>query len=170
MNNKRGGASSGGRQRQYPRIAISLPVVLRQGETTAVAVQMVNISPGGMQVRCNRETASRLCPADSFSQKDVSLPVAGHLLLPTHLGRVPVRVRCLIVHVSLVTGAAAETEVAIGVKFRVFRDRRSLRHFVRFIEEQLVPLEDFEVYVGGPKARAPETPQETQPAATRARG
>ena len=131
---------------------------------------MFNVSPGGMQVRCDRDTASRLCPENSLSKKGVSLPVDGHLLLPTHLGRVPVRVKCLIVHTALVTGAPAETEVAIGVKFQEFRDRQSLRQFMTFIEEQLVPAEDFEVYVGGQKARASEAPKETRPAARRVRG
>ncbi len=169
MNNKRGSARSR-RRRQYPRIAISLPVTLRQGDNPGVGVEMFNISPGGMQVRCHRDTATRLCPADSFSQMDLALPVDAHLFLPIHFGRVPVRVKCLIVHVSLVTGAPPETEVAIGVKFQVFRDRQSFRHFIRFIEEQLVPLEDFEVYVGGPKARASKAPKETPPAARTTRG
>jgi hypothetical protein len=170
MNTKRGSVPRGHRQRQYPRIAISLPVVLRQGDNPGVAVEMFNISPGGMQVRCHRETATRLCAANSFSEKGAPLPGDAHLFLPIHSGRVPVRVKCLIAHISLVPGACPEEEVAIGVKFQVFRDRQSLRHFMAFIEEQLVPLEDFEVYVGGPKAAASQTPNETPPTARRARG
>ena len=154
MNSKRT-TSPARNRRQFPRIAIVLPVVLQLNNGDSVNVRTFDISPGGMQIRCSRAVAAKLCPTNNFIPRQKAPLFLARLLLPLHSGRVPVEARCCTMHVHLLQGAAPDAEVIIGLEFRGFRSQKYLRRFIWFIEEHLVPIEDFEVFVHGEGKSSP---------------
>lgn len=136
-------------RRQYPRIEITVPVILKRGSAPAVTALMHNISPGGMQVRVSADASASL-EVDAPEDRKSAAPLRASFLLPLRGKRKSVAVDCEVRHVSRVRGAPAGAEMAVGLRFHDFTDTKYLRRFVRFIEEQMVPPEDIQVYLHGP--------------------
>lgn len=136
-------------RRQFPRVAISMPVKLTRSKGQAITGLMQNVSPGGMQVRLSARSAAALLPKNKKPGDSGPGPVHAQFLVPLRQERVAIAVSCLVAHVSPVKGAPAEAQIAIGFRFKRFKDARTLRRFVLFIEEQLVPMEDYELYLHG---------------------
>lgn len=51
-----------GEQRQHPRLALEIPVAFRNAQGQHCAAKLCNISPDGLQVRCNVVTAQIVHP------------------------------------------------------------------------------------------------------------
>ncbi len=51
-----------GEQRQHPRFALEIPVAFRNAQGQHCAAKLCNISPEGLQVRCNVVTAQIIHP------------------------------------------------------------------------------------------------------------
>lgn len=113
---------------------------------------MHNLSPGGMQVRLSSEAANALLPAKDPTGQKRLCSVQVRFVLPLRKERVPITVKTDVVHVSIVTAAPAAARVAVGFRLKRFKDSNSLRRFVMYLEEQMVPLEDYELYLNGPAA------------------
>lgn len=142
-------------RRQLPRIDIELPATLELDNGDCVGVRVFNISPEGMQVRCSRPLAASLCPAKRWTA-DGAPSLRARFRLPLRGTTVPLEVRCRIRHLNLLPKAPPDAEVAIGLEFRRFQSDGHLRRFVAFIEQQLVPAEDYDVYLRGRGSRAKE--------------
>ena len=50
-------------QRQHPRVVLDIPVAFRNAQGQHCAAKLCNISPDGLQVRCNVVTAQVIHPA-----------------------------------------------------------------------------------------------------------
>ncbi|MDH3317143.1 MAG: PilZ domain-containing protein [Gammaproteobacteria bacterium] len=137
-------------RRQLPRVAITVPVILKRSKGTTVTGLMHNVSPGGMQVRLSTEGAAALLPKKSEIKTNAGCSVHARFLLPLRNEHVAITVKCVVAHVSPVANAPAGARVAIGFRFKRFRDATCLRRFVLFLEEQMVPPEDYELYLHGP--------------------
>ncbi|HSS63740.1 MAG TPA: PilZ domain-containing protein [Gammaproteobacteria bacterium] len=136
-------------RRQFPRVAITLPVRLRSSAGQTAAGLMHNVSPGGMQVRLSAESAARLLAAREEIESGGACHFRAQFLVPLRGERVAISVHCIAAHVSRIPGAPAAARTAIGFRFKRFKDIGTLRRFVLFIEEQLVPMEDYELYLHG---------------------
>lgn len=148
MNPSQPGSSASDR-RQLPRIDIILPAALRLKDGGTANVRVFNISREGLQIRCTRAVAARLCPSKRLTDRREMPLMQLRFLVPLLGGRTPVEVRCRMRHLNLLPEAPPETEVAIGLEFRRFPSEKYLQRFIAFIEEQLVPVEDYEVYLRG---------------------
>ncbi len=136
-------------RRQLPRITITVPVMLTGSTGRTVSGLMHNVSPGGMQVRLSAESAAALLPKREEIGNSKACYVRARFLVPLRKERVPISVKCLVAHVSAVDGAPEAARIAIGFSFKRFIDTKNLRRFVLFIEEQLVPMEEYELYLYG---------------------
>lgn len=136
-------------RRQLPRVTISVPVILTGSRGQTVTGLMHNVSPGGMQVRLSAGSAAALLPKREEIGSSRAGYVRARFLVPLRRECVPISVKCLVAHVSPVDGAPAAARIAIGFSFKRFIDAKNLRRFVLFIEEQLVPMEDYELYLYG---------------------
>ena len=137
-------------RRQFPRIAITIPVMLSRQKGQTINGLIQNISPGGMLVRMSAQSAATLLPQRQEKGKPGVAPIDAQFLVPLRQRQVPISVSCLIAHVSPVHGAPEAARIAIGYRFKRFKDQNTLRRFVSFIEEQLVPMEDYQLYLHGP--------------------
>ncbi len=61
-------------QRAYPRIALDVPVAFRNASGQHCAAKLCNISPDGLQVRCNLVTAQIIHPHTGLLEAD-NLPL-----------------------------------------------------------------------------------------------
>ena len=136
-------------RRQFPRVAVTIPVMLTHSDTQAVTGLMHNVSPGGMQVRLSAPSAARLMPKKKEIKRGVHGYFRAQFLVPLRGERFAISVHCAAAHVSPVDGALTAARIAIGFRFKRFKDAKTLRRFVLFIEEQLVPMEDYELYLHG---------------------
>lgn len=136
-------------QRQLPRVTITVPVMLTSSSGQTATGLMHNVSPGGMQVRLSAESAAALLSTRQAMGKSKPCYVRARFLVPLREQRVPISVKCLVAHVSPVLGAPAAARIAIGFSFKRFIDTKNLRRFVLFIEEQLVPMEEYDLYLYG---------------------
>ncbi len=137
-------------RRLFPRVAITMPVMLsgQKGQTINGLIQ--NISPGGMLVRLSAQSAAVLLPQKNEKDRPDIGPIEAQFLVPLRQQRISISVSCLVAHVTEVDGAPEAARIAIGYRFKRFKDQRTLRRFVSFIEEQLVPMEDYQLYLHGP--------------------
>ena len=136
-------------RRQLPRVAITMPVVLSRQKGQTINGLIQNISPGGMLVRMSAQSAAALLPQKKEKDGSGTGPIDAQFLVPLRQQHVPISVSCLIAHVSPVDRAPEAARIAIGYRFQRFKDERTLRRFVSFIEEQLVPMEDYQLYLHG---------------------
>jgi hypothetical protein len=140
-------------RRQFPRVVISVPVVLTGARGQTVHALMHNVSPGGMQVRLGADASAALLPKRDEIGNSRVVFVLARFLLPLREERVAISVKCAVAHVSPVDGTLAAARIAIGFRFKRFKDTKNLRRFVLFLEEQLVPIEDYELYLHGHSPR-----------------
>ncbi len=143
-------AFAGADRRQFPRVAITMPVMLSRLKGQTISGLIQNISPGGMLVRLSAQSAAALLPQRQEKGKPGIGPIHAQFLVPLRQQRIPISVSCIIAHVSPVHGAPEAARIAIGYRFKRFKDQKTLRRFVSFIEEQLVPMEDYQLYLHGP--------------------
>jgi c-di-GMP-binding flagellar brake protein YcgR len=136
-------------RRQFPRVAITIPVKLSRGAAPPVTGLTHDVSPGGMQVRLSAKAAAMLMPKGEKTQRDGKSRLQAQFLVPLRGKRYAISVQCVAAHVSALEGASAVAQVAIGFRFKHFKDAKTQQRFVRFIEEQLVPVEDYDLYLRG---------------------
>lgn len=145
MSNEKQTLAADAERRRFPRVAITVPVMLTRSDQRAVTGLMHNVSPGGMQVHLGAESAATLLPENGEIGTGEDFSIHARFLVPLRQERVAISVECAVAHVS-----PAEARVAVGFRFKRFEDTKSLRRFVLFIEERLVPVEDYELYLHGP--------------------
>lgn len=123
-------------RRSYPRIHAGVPV--RASETPGGALDLISndLSRRGMQIRCDRATAARLCPHGGTARARPTYPMS--LQLDVSGLRLRVNTHARIVHLTLVPDAPAAQEVAMGVEFLRFEDGGE-KVLQRFVEQHLRP-------------------------------
>lgn len=124
-------------RRTYPRIHARVPVHIIETPSGTVGVVSVDVSRRGMQFRCDRATAVRLCPQSGIAHSKPTYPVTLDLKVGDHTLRINAHGR--IAHLTLVPDAPATEAVAIGVEFLGFQDQGE-RVLQRFVEQHLRPV------------------------------
>ena len=121
-------------QRQYPRIPLALSVTVRNEEKVKFTLGAVNISPDGLQLRCDVETARLVHPrggtfvAENAPHVDIGmrLPVGGETRVFT------ARARLL-----YLTTVDSEPRCVIGLRFEQVATQ-SERVLSAFFADQMV--------------------------------
>ncbi|MFT5172869.1 MAG: hypothetical protein ACI8W7_001037 [Gammaproteobacteria bacterium] len=123
-------------RRRSPRVHANVPVSLSLIEGTAVPLSSNDLSYHGMQLRCDRVTATILRP-DSHDTKEQAVYAA---TLKLEIDGITLRIsaHARIAYVALLPDAPASTEVAIGMEFVRYEDGAQ-QALERFIEHHMVP-------------------------------
>ena len=120
-------------QRTFPRVTLLRPLKLIHESGTVVKANLRDISPGGVQAMCDRESAHALV-ADGRVAANIGAQVFASFDLPLEKAFVTVDVDCRMIHLSLIENEG----VAIGLRFVSFRGQ-SLDNLRRFILSSLEP-------------------------------
>lgn len=119
--------------REYPRIALEIPVAFRNGAGQHCAARLRNLSADGLQVRCNIATAFVIHPRGEKLQPDTQPLLHATAVLPLASGT-----ETLSIGVRLVYSATLDDEprCVLGFQFLSLRPkaRRLVEAFV--IEHQ----------------------------------
>lgn len=129
-------ASGPNGRRSYPRIHAAVPVSVRETPSGPIELVSNDLSRYGMQVRCDRATAARLCPQSGIGQDPPTYPTSLQLRVSGIALRVSIHAR--IVHLTLVLDAPAAQEVALGLEFLRFQDGGE-KVLQQFVEQHLRP-------------------------------
>ena len=86
------------RDKRLTRIEIKRPIALVDGSGNVATAVAYDISPGGMQIHCDRATANLLNPVGRPSRPDQIPRVDAHFALPLKSGYAKVDVECRIVY------------------------------------------------------------------------
>ncbi|MFZ0257456.1 MAG: PilZ domain-containing protein [Gammaproteobacteria bacterium] len=117
------------RSREVPRIQIRRPVALVTDDGYVATAVTRDLSPGGMQIRCDRANAYALNPAGDFSVQPVPSRIDAHFTLPLTAGLAKIDVECRMVYFN-----ELRMEYLIGFVFSHFKDYSFLK-LDRFIQE-----------------------------------
>lgn len=134
------GGTHGEDKRNYPRIAVNLPLRMRRAGGPVVSATAHDITPAGLQIRCDRATALVIHPAGRYVAGEPGQQVLVRFALPLRAGAAVVDVECRLVHLSIVPDAPPERSVALGLEFERFL-HEGKENLGRYIEEVMQPLE-----------------------------
>lgn len=124
-------------KREYPRISLNAIASLSLVDGFDVNVIVHDISPDGVQIRCNRKTAHMIHPSGKFIT-EASAPYAD-LKFPLAIENADKEIR---VHIKLFYFTIISTDtVAFGAKFRKF-EKFSDRFVEKFISNAISPVEE----------------------------
>lgn len=120
-------------QRAYPRISLHVPVAFRNGAGEHCAARLCNLSPDGMQVRCNATSAQIIHPQLGRLQPG-NLPILqATAVLPMVAGQETLTVG---VRLLYLTQAPEPPACILGFQFLALRPK-ARRIVDTFFEEQL---------------------------------
>jgi hypothetical protein len=57
------------RRRKYPRVIIELPATMKVSDNFETEVQLYDLSPDGIQIRCDRKAAKIICPEGKITKE-----------------------------------------------------------------------------------------------------
>lgn len=117
-------------RRRVARVPIGQPVAMVHENSTVVTCFGINISPGGMQLTCDRHTADALLVYDRRGIIGRSPHVDMHFMLPLAKGLVKVDVGCRLVYAC----DREDGRVLLGVEFTELRED-CRRHIEVFLAE-----------------------------------
>jgi len=125
-------------RRQYPRIIVDCPAKIRFDGSDYDA-RIYDLSPDGLQLRCDRSTLQNIRPSGKSIQRSEALMLGVSFELPVGREYKPVDASVRMFYFVLLP-EEKERDVAIGVQFASFRDRGE-RHVEEFIMDILAPVE-----------------------------
>ena len=126
-------------QRKYPRIIINCPVnVGFKGKD--FRAMLYDLSPDGLQIRCDRNTLKAIHPSGAFIKKETApvLDVAFSLLVRNNNRQIGATGA---MYYFVLLPDDEGVEVAIGMQFKSFKGRSS-KYIDEFIEDALTPIEN----------------------------
>ncbi len=119
------------RSRELPRIEIGRPVALVTEDGYVATAVTRDLSPGGMQIRCDRANAFALNPAGQLLIKPAPLRIDAHFTLPLIAGLAKIDVECCMIYFN-----ELRMEYLVGFEFSHFKDYSFLK-LDRFIQEAI---------------------------------
>lgn len=125
-------------RRKYPRIVVDCPLEIRFGGKT-LAARIYDLSPDGLQIRCDRDTLKAIRPGGKFIQRNESMLVDVSFTLAIGRARRTIEASVKMYYFVLLP-EEKERGVAIGVQFASFKDR-SDKYVEEFIMDALAPVE-----------------------------
>jgi len=111
--------------RRFPRIPVTFPVTVNFGKNQSIEVVSYDISPDGIQIRCNKYIAQSLHGKDERIPESERPIVDIALNLPVKRAEKKFSARCQIVYLIFLE-EAAESEMentALGLKFLDLKGR-----------------------------------------------
>lgn len=120
-------------QRTHPRVNLFRPLKLIHQNGSVIKASLRDISPGGVQAMCDRESAQDL-GSDGRVSPSAGPQVFAAFNLPVGDGFVDIEVDCRMIHLSL----AEDEGVAIGLRYVSFRGP-SLDNLRQFILASMEP-------------------------------
>lgn len=100
---------------------ISLPVKIRSHTGKSIKALIYDMSPDGLQIRCDKETAKLIHPIDKNIDGDKKPVVVVAFTIPHHKGEREIVSRCKICH-FIILDQDSKNEVVFGLKFTGFKD------------------------------------------------
>ena len=126
-------------KRKYPRIIINAPAQIQYAEGKSVNIHIYDISPEGLQVRCDDETAELLRPSNKPVHKDKKAPVKITFSLLYNNKEREIDVSCHILYITVPENVVGvEHNVALGLKFIRFQGEGK-KITGRFIYNEMKP-------------------------------
>ena len=122
--------------RKYPRIRMKLPVQLYVDDCEYNA-SIFDVSPDGLQVRCNRETAAGINPKGKKINPDDNIIVKAVFSLPIKNESKQISVSCKLYYFVLLSDEKEE-DIAFGLQFKKF-DGNTVKYIGRHILSELEP-------------------------------
>lgn len=119
------------RSREVPRIRIHRPVALVTEDGYVATAVTRDLSPGGMQIRCDRANAYVLNPAGESLVQPALHRIDAHFTIPLTAGLAKIDVECRMVYFN-----ELRMEYFIGFAFFHFQDYSFLK-LDRFIQEAI---------------------------------
>ena len=124
-------------KRDYPRVSVNaVAEIHKEGEYDLNAI-LHDISPDGVQLRCNRKTAHIIHPTGKFITEKTSPEILLSFSLPIDGRQKDVIVQSKIYYFSI---TEIDT-VAFGIKFKKF-EKFSGRHVDDYIMKSVIPIEE----------------------------
>ncbi len=124
-------------KRDYPRVSINGLAVIHKKDEYDLNVILHDISPDGVQLRCNRKTAGTVHPSGKFITDKTAPEVVLKFTLSIDGKEKDVIVNSKIYYFTII----ATDVVAFGVKFKKF-EKFTERHIDNFIMKSVVPIEE----------------------------
>ena len=123
--------------RNYPRIKVNLPIQIHIDDNQIVDANIYDISPDGLQVRCDRGVALAVNPGGKNIKPEDNLIVKTEFELPIGNEKKRISVACKIYYFVKISGDATE-EIALGLKFKTFSGM-SITYIGQHISSELEP-------------------------------
>lgn len=120
--------------RRFPRIPAALPVTLSFGQSQTIEAVTYDISPDGIQIRCNKYVAQSIHRRDERIPESERPIVDIALNLPVKRAEKKFAAKCQVVYLIFLEQAAeSETEnAALGLRFLTLKGR-SEKYLSKFL-------------------------------------
>lgn len=123
-------------KRDYPRVSVNTLAEVHKQDEYDVNVILHDISPDGVQLRCNRKTAHTIHPTGKFITEKTAPEIVLKFALPIDNKEKEVIVQSKIYYFTII----ATDVVAFGAKFKKF-EKFTERHVEKFIMDSIIPVE-----------------------------
>lgn len=123
--------------RSYPRIKTRLPITLSLESNETITTSIYDISPDGLQIRCNRNIAAKLNPGGKRINVKDNVTIKAEFLLSVDGEQKKVVVSCKVYYFVIIPGGLEE-DVAFGLKFKNF-EGKSVMYIGQHILNELEP-------------------------------
>ncbi len=124
--------------RSYPRIKTRLPITLSLESNETVTASIYDISPDGLQIRCNRHVAAKLNPGGKRINAKDNVTIKAEFLLSVDDEQRKIIVFCKVYYFVIIPGGLEE-DVAFGLKFKKF-EGKSIKYIGQHILNELEPV------------------------------
>ncbi len=124
-------------RRKYPRLIMNLPVKVKNQQGRYIEAKLHDISPDGLQLRCNRKTAELIHPGGRQIVDDAQPSIGVGFNLTVNEQSREIIVRCSVCYFVLLEDNESD-EAAFGLCYRQFKGE-SLRHIKEFFLSEMEP-------------------------------
>jgi len=126
-------------KRKFPRIIINSPVNIEFKGKKLTAV-LHDLSPDGLQMRCDRNTLKAIRPSGKFIKKENAPRLNVSFSIHVRNNKRLIQATGLMYYFVLLPDDKG-MEIAIGMQFKSFKGRCS-RYIDEFVEDAITPLEN----------------------------
>jgi c-di-GMP-binding flagellar brake protein YcgR len=124
-------------RRKYPRLNLHIPVKVQSQNGKCVSAKLYDISPDGLQIRCDQEVAGVIHPGGKQIKEGEQPKVTVGFNLLLNGKNTEIIVRCSMCYFALLTNGE-NNEVAFGLRFRKFKGK-CLQHLKQFLLSEMEP-------------------------------
>ncbi|MFQ5659643.1 MAG: PilZ domain-containing protein [Gammaproteobacteria bacterium] len=126
-------------RRKYPRLRCHIPIKVQYKEKKFIHARIHDLSPDGLQIRCDPKTAALLHPGNKLMEKGKGPSVIVAFTLPGRKASRKIVVRCQLYYFALL----AEKQIrvaAFGLRFRKFKGECD-KFVGQFIIDEMEPVD-----------------------------